>query len=261
MAEELDPPLVEDAEEQLDTPVDDAGPDPIADLASKIGWSPKDQWKGDPEKWRPADEFIIAGRDIQQTTSRELRAVREQMERLSGVTETIVRDKVAERDAYWRDQHAKAVEDGDVAAAEKASEERGKIAREASPESRPDPTAAQWVAKNEWFNTDPLAQMRAKEVAERLAKQGLGIAEQLAGAERMARKEFPELFPVAAKPAPGTQTGQGRPASVSNRVKGFADMPAASQEIAKDYQRRHGLKLEDFAKSYWADAAKQRMVG
>ena len=252
MADELDPLPDEGAEEQLGTPVDDdAQPSPVEELAGKIGWSPKDQWKGDPDKWRPADEFIIAGRDIQQTTSRELRAVREQMERLSGVTETIVRDKVAERDAYWENRLTQAVDDGDHAAAKEATRELAKS--EAGRQAPPDPTVSQWVAKNDWFNTDPLAALRAREISDRLGKAGVPVPEQLTQIDRAMRKEFPELFPAPAKTAPGTQTGSGRPASPTNRIKGYAHMPDDAQKMAMDYKERHGVPTEEFAKRYWAN--------
>lgn len=252
MADEDDLALSEAPDETLDAPEPDEAPlSPVEEIAAKIGWSPKDKWQGEPDKWRPADEFIIAGRDIQQSSARELRAMREQMERLNGVTETIVRDKVAEAREQWEARLAQAVDDGDLAAVKLAGEQLAKV--DTPRRDGPDPTAAAWVARNEWFNTDPLAQMRAKEVAERLAKQGMGVKDQLDGAERIVRKEFPELFPAPAKPAPGVQTGTGRPSNPTNRIKGFAHMPDEAQKMALDYKERHGVPTEDFAKRYWAN--------
>ncbi len=259
MADELDPAL-EGADEQLDAPVIEEDTDPIAELAAKIGWSPQDQWKGDPDKWKPADEFILAGRDIQSATKDRLRNVEAQLARFGRIAGSLAEEKAAERDTYWREQHAKAVEDGDLPAAEKAAEQIGKVREAAQP--GPDPTAAAWVAKNEWFNTDPLATMRAKEISDKLGAAGIPVPEQLTQIDRAIRKEFPELFPAPAKAAPGVQTGQGRPAAASNRVKGFADMPAESQQMARDMNRRNpGVSIESIAKSYWADVANQRKVG
>lgn len=222
-----------------------------SELASELGWKPKDQWQGDPEAWKPAADFIKAGRDIQQTTSRELRALREQMERVAGVTSQIVTDKVAERDAYWQTQFNQAVEEGDTEAARKLAENRPSPAAQTGV----DPSVNAWVAKNEWFNKDPLAQARAKELSAKLAH--LPVQEQLAQVERAIRKEFPENFPAPAKPPPATQTGQSRAAAPGNRVKGFADMPAASQQAALEFERLNKVPKEDFARSYWAQEAKK----
>lgn len=221
-----------------------------SELAAELGWKPKDQWQGDPEAWKPAADFIKAGRDIQQSTSRELRALREQMERVAGVTSQIVTDKVAERDAYWQTQFNQAVEEGDTETARKLAENRPSAAAKGA-----DPTVASWVSKNEWFNKDPLARARAEEISNKLAH--LPVSEQLAQVERGIRKEFPEHFPAPAKTPPATQTGQSRTAQPSSRVKGFADMPAASQQAALDFERLNKVPKEDFARSYWAQEAKK----
>lgn len=251
---------VEDGEALVDAPdtqeQENEVPEPIINLASELGWVPKDQFRGDPDKWRPADEFIRAGRDIQQSTSRELRSMREQMERMGSVTTQLIQDKAAERDAYWRSQLNQAVEDGDTAKVDQLLDQRPT----AQPQpSAPPATVQEWVGRNEWFTKDPLAQMRAKELSDGLARAGVtDVNEQLRQVERAIRKEFPEHFKQAAKDPPATQTGHSRKAAPSNRAKGFADMPAESQQMAKDMVRRNpSVTLEAIAASYWADVAKQ----
>jgi len=236
-------------------------PEPIRQLASELGWRPKDQFRGDPDEWKPAGDFIRASRDINQSLSRELRGVRDQVSRMEQVSSRLLADKIAERDSYWQGIHRKAVEDGDVQLAERAVTERDKL-RDAAPkqdDGLPPETAA-FVEKNRsWFNVDPLATMRAQEICDSLAKRGTPIPEQLQHAERAIRKEFPELFPKPAKPPAGVQTGQSRNAASSSRKKGFADMPAESQTMAKQYNKEHGIPLEKFAESYWSD--QERKVG
>lgn len=233
-------------EGQQQPPADDT-PEPVANLARDLGWTPKEEWHGDPEKWKPAEQFIRDGREIQQSTSRELKSMREQMERIGGVTETIIRDKEAEINARWEQRLAQAAEDGDTELTLKLAKERP------SPQAAttgPDRQVLDWVAKNPWYNEDPLAQARAQEISDRLKH--LPIPDQLAQVERAMRKEFPEHFTPAAKPPPATQTGATRVAAPSNRQKGFADMPQTAKEMALDYEGRLGVKKEDFAKSYWA---------
>lgn len=238
----LTPEIIEEGQQQ---PADDT-PEPIANLARDLGWTPKEEWHGEPDKWKPAEQFIRDGREIQQSTSRELKTVREQLERIGNVTETIVRDKVAERDAYWQQQFNQAVEDGDTEKATALLDKRP-VAQPA--QQGPDPQVSAWVAKNPWFNTDPLAQARAQELSERLKH--LPVPDQLAQVERAVRKEFPEHFPKAKDP-PATQTGAARNPNPSNRQKGFADMPDAAKKMALDYEERLKVSKEDFAKSYWS---------
>lgn len=267
MAEELDPALagtddttvVQDVDEQKQEPT-------LEEIARDLGWRPKEEFRGDPEEWRPPADYIREGGKIQRSMSKELGRVREEVSRIgrtsAELTERIVADKIAERDAYWAERQAKAVEDGDQAGVNKAVAERLKLRGELPAKSGPAaPSETQeFIARHsKWYGKDPLATERAHEVAERLAKSGYDVATQLAEAERAVRKEFPEHFPKAKDP-PGTQTGGSRAAGGGSKPKGFSDMPAASQEMAKDYLKRHGLPLEKFAESYWADQGKRRVA-
>lgn len=250
MADQEDDLPSEDGVEELDTSVEqDEQPkvDAIEALASELGWAPKEQYRGDPDKWKPADQFIRDGREIQQSTARELRSLREQVERFGGVTTQLLNDKASERDAYWQSQFNQAVEDGDTERANTLVKQRPSSPQQqgAAPSEVVD-----WIARNPWYNSDPLAQARAYEICERLKH--LPIEEQLKQAERGIRKEFPEHFPAPAKQPPGVQTGQSRKAAPSNRAKGFAEMPPESQAMARDMVRRNpGLTIEAIAKSYW----------
>jgi hypothetical protein len=230
----------------------DETPEPIANLAKELGWVSKDEFRGEPEKWKPAEQFIRDGRDIQQTTARELRSLREQMERVGSVTETIIQDRVTAAQTEWQRKMTQAVDDGDTETALKLADQR--------PTAKPngtgaDPTVQSWVAKNPWFNTDPLARVRAEELSGKLAH--LPVPEQLAQVERAMKREFPEHFPAPVKAPPSTQTATGRNANPSNRTKGFADMPMESQQVARDFERLNGVSKDDFAKQYWANQAKK----
>lgn len=235
----------------------DDTPEPIVNLARDLGWSPREEWQGDPEKWKPAEQFIRDGREIQHTTARELRSLREQMDRVAGVTETIVQDRVSAARSQWEADMAKAVEDGDTETALALAKKQPEV--KAPNGNAPDSTVQQWIAKNSWFTTHPRAKALATEISDKLARQGFDVATQLSEAEAEVRERYPDLFPKPAKTPPATQTATARNASTSNRQKGFADMPAASQQVARQMVERHpGLTLEAFAKSYWADPANQR---
>jgi hypothetical protein len=252
-----DEELAQEGEALVDAPEVETPEPPkeptASELAAEMGWTPKDQWQGDPDKWKPADQFIRDGRDIQQTTSRELRAMREQVERLSSTSAQILQDKLAEQAAQWEARFNQAVEDGDTATAAKLAEQRPSAAPQQAVTA--DPTVQAWVAKNEWFTKDPLAQARAAEISDRLKH--LSVPDQLAQVERAIRKEFPEHFPAPTKPPPATQTGATRAANPGNRVKGFADMPQASQQAALDFERLNNVPKDEFAKRYWANEAKK----
>lgn len=262
MADELDP--VEGELGDIVAPVDDPNvndeskTDPVEALAAEMGWKPKEQFEGDEGKWRPAADFIKAGRDINRNLSSDLRSVRDEVSRLTRTSAQLLEDKLSERDQYWRNVQAKAVEDGDADMVDRAVSERLKLKQSTPPADDLPPETREFMARNKWMDSDPLAAARAKEIAERLARAGHDVPTQLREAERAIRKEFPEHFTPPVKQPAAVTTATSRNTNVSSRVKGFNDMPADSQKMAREYERRHGIKPEDFAKSYWADQAKQR---
>jgi hypothetical protein len=231
-------------------------PKTVEELASDLGWKPKDQWQGDETLWQPAETFLRAPVERKYDSKRELKGLRDQLDRVTRTSSQILADKLAEKDAQLALQQAKAVEDGDNAAVDRVVKARIKL-QESAPSSDPglpSETVAFMEDNKDWFGKDRLATAHAKRVAAELAQDGEPVDVQLREALRSVKKSFPELFPKA-KEAPGTQTGASRATRTDSRVKGFADMPPNSQKMARDYEKRHGVKPEDFAKSYWADQA------
>jgi hypothetical protein len=237
-------------------------PDPIAQLAAEMGWKPKEEYQGD--NWKPAAEFIKAGRDITQTVSRQLRTVQEELGRVTRTSAQLMADKLAERDAYWANIQAQGVEDGKQDVVDRAVRERIKL-QQSAPVDTPPPPPPESLAFMErhknWYGVDPLATMRAEEITAALFARGVSVPEQLKQVERAIRKEYPELFVPTAKQPAAVQTATSRNANTSSRQKGFADMPAESQKLAREYQAQHGIPVEKFAASYWQDQENQRRVG
>lgn len=54
--EEIDTPEDGDASQQVD--------DEIVNRAREMGWVPKEEWKGDPEAWTDADEYVRRGEEV-----------------------------------------------------------------------------------------------------------------------------------------------------------------------------------------------------
>lgn len=245
-------------------------PDPYADLAQKMGWTPKDQFKGNPDDWKTAEQFILDGRDIQRTTAQELKGLREQLDVIGRTSASIVEQQVKSRTQEAIDRFNQAIEDGDHKAALTASEEihtlQGKVNGVDQPHSPP-PESLAWAQKNSsWFQKDPLATARAIEICDTLTKTGVrDHATQLKAAEEQVRREFPHLFPQA-KPQAGVHAPGSRAPAPSNREKGFSDMPKAAQDIANDMAERGVIKTADgkpesaralYAKNYWANAERK----
>lgn len=259
--QEQDEPLPGEEPELNSEPVleqDDYDPenDPYAPLATRIGWVPKDQFKGDVSKWKPAEEYILAGHDIQRNTAKELREMRSTLDTMSRTTASIMEDKLAEQRAQLIEAHQVAVEDGDPEKAFAVSQQIARLSQAPAPSGN-DPVA-KWQADNPWYKQDPLATDLAFQTCNRLAQQGFGVQQQLDAARKAVEREFPELVggtapqPQARNTPPSVRGPTSRTVAPSNRAKGFHDLPKPAQDVAKDMVERGKLNsVDEYATKYW----------
>jgi hypothetical protein len=266
--EELKPAEGEDENEVVQTeddkPEDSGADSPYAELAQRIGWLPKDQFTGPPEQWKPADQFIIDGRDIQRETASRLKTVESQLSTISKTSASIVEQQVNERVEALRTQHAEAVEAGDADRALKIAQTIDTTLATAQPAAGPSPEAQAFADRNSsWFQKPggEYATARAIEICNTLAAQGYkDHGTQLRIAEQRLRQEMPQLFKDGMngtrKDPPGVNAPGSRGAPPSNRQKGFADMPKEAQDIARDMVERKVIaSTDDYTRNYFANLA------
>lgn len=250
-----------DDEEETSGPDQDTGDDsPVAPIAKDMGWVPRDKFQGPPEQWKDAEAFIRAGRDIQRETAQELKGLRGQVETMVKTNSSIVQQQVEERVNKLGAQYSQAVDDGDPRLAYQLSRQIDQtLAQADAPQAPRGPSAEaqSFAARNaSWFQKDAYATARAVEICNTLAAQGYtDHNQQLQIAEQRLKQEMPQLF---GKAAPGVNSPGSRTAQGGARQRGFADMPAAAQKIAKDMADRGVItKTDDYVKNYWANAGKK----
>lgn len=251
-----DVPVIDNADTGADSGALDGdggelAPPTFEDLASDMGWRPQEQWRGDPEKWKPAHEFIRSTVDVNTKLSSRLKGVEDTLHRVASTSAQLTERAVAEARQKVLTERQEAIEMGDVAGVNAAD---AKLRSLPEPEPLTPPETQDFQARNDWFGKDQEATAWAVNRAGELAKQGLGPARQLAIVEREAKGLFPELFPEAApartpaKPAPLTPPGNrgGKPTA-----KGFAALPADAQTAALEYEKRGICKRDEYAKLYF----------
>lgn len=245
----IDDAVIEDA------PVEEAQPEPVTleTLASEMGWRPKDDWKGDPDKWKPAHDFMRATVDVNHKLTNRLKGVEDQLGRMARTSATMTERAVAaERDRLTRERD-EAFDSGDREAFVRADRELAKVETVAAPVI-PDETRA-FVERNAgWFEKDQEATAWAVNRTNELAAQGLSPARQLSIVEREAKTLFPEHF-TPAKPAAKVTplNAPGNRAAVAAR-KGYAALPADAKKAADDYAKK-GIDREEYAKIWWDENA------
>jgi hypothetical protein len=262
--------LIDDA-----PPADDAGDtndnapaqlNEVEQLASEMGWAPKDKFTGPEGKWKPAKDFILKGKEISdglRDTVKDLKRTVEHMAATGAkMTERALKEQAKEIEARF----AEAVENKDARGAAKAAQDMEDLKATAAKPSTGNPER-DFAEKNPWYGSNRKATALAVMVSNEEAAKGADIPSQLAAVEKAVRDEFPELFEGGAKTAPKpAEVHQPAARSTSTtRAKGYADMPADVKKAAEGYVTMFVNKMGDkadpdkiraqYAKDYWAEQA------
>lgn len=242
-----------------DAEAEPEAPPTVEELAESIGWTPKDRFKGNPDNWKPAAEFIKAGRNESRNLKAKLDRVEQTLDTVAKTTGAVVAEQIAKKHAQLEAQYAAAVERGDPDEAWKAANQIMRLQDTAQPAAaQPSQSTVEWAERNQWMKTDPVARARAIQVADLYAREGASAEQQTSAAEQIIRREFPHHFAGNERAAEvnGVRT---RASGGAKRGTTAADMPKEAQKIADDLVER-GLipDREAYARNYFAQAAKGR---
>jgi hypothetical protein len=252
-------------------------PSEIEEKALKMGWTPLDKFKGDPAKWRTADEFVERGENMlpivkarvaqQATEIQELKAAMKQFGEYHTKTEQRAYDRALND---LREQRAQAIAAGDGATFDKVDEQIESLRKEVEEKNRftetqqnteNDPVYVEWLGRNKWA-TDPAMEKWAYahgkyliEIGE--AELGLDVFEKISKAAKI---KYPEKFENQRRmSAPSVEGGVP---SARRGGKSYADLPAdakaACERMAKnayigDEKQAAKFKAE-YVKNYFEEA-------
>lgn len=238
-------PLDDTPEEATESP-----PPSLEDIAANMGWSPKENWRGDPSKWKPAHEFVAATADINTKVTTKLKALEDQMANMARTSAALMEQKLSEQRQQLLQQRQEAFDIGD---GDKFAEVDRKLQELPTAPAAPPPAEVQGFMErhSSWLNKDQEATSWAFNRAEQLAAQGLSPARQLAVVEKELGTYFPEYAPQPAQPKakavaltpPGNRGG-------TQRTKTFADLPKEAQAAALSFEKK-GVTREQYVASYF----------
>lgn len=248
----------------------DSVPPEIEEKARKMGWTPKDEFRGDPEKWRGAAEFVERGENmlpiLRKSVERQNReiadlkqTIRDFAEHNSKADEAAFKRALKELKAKQVDAVAK----GDAALFVEVDEEIADLHKEAREKPQikikddpgEDPEYLEWESRNPWVKKDMECAAYADSYAEFLRKTGdkrVGSAF-LDEVAKAVKEKFPKKFTNPRREQPGMVEGNS-PASRGKGGKTYADMPAEAR-AACDRMARNGYEgkpkeMADFKANY-----------
>ena len=249
-------------EQEVESP-DGEVTDPIVEKATVQGWVPKEDFRGDPNRWVDAKQFVERGENIipilkerNEHLAKEVRETKESVKELADFY------KKAEERAYQRavqDMEARklsAVELGDVQAFKEVEIERASLEREKPVFKTPppeEPVQMQDFRKNnDWYEKDVELTSEADALGVAYAKQGMAYDKILEKVQSAVKSLHPEKFSNARRDtAPvveSVESSMGLPRrSIS---KNYGNLPADAQAQCNKFVKQGLLTKEEYIRDY-----------
>lgn len=250
--------------------------------ARRMGWAPKDEWRGDETRWKTAEEFLAFMDEAPGVQRERLEKANQKIAEFEGTAEdlkrqlAIVTKRLKDQDKRGYDraiadikkQKRVAAENGDMEAFEAYEAEEDKLREEASsvneePEKpvnegpKEPPEVKEWKGKNKWFDAD----MEMTRAAEGFSKTfnelnpTAGINAMLDYVEQKIRAAYPDKFENPnRREAPRTNSP-----GISGKGKGkksFADLPPDAKKACNEFIADGIYKTRD---EYVADYFEQEV--
>ena len=248
------------------------------DRALTMGWTPKSQFKGDPDKWVDAETFVKRGEEFLPFLKANNRRLEQALERANakieqmdkGLKSAIQQLSRADQRAYAKakadleaelEQYAAA---GNAEAVKAVTKDLVDLEKEtvAKVEDAPgeDPAFAEWREANPWFGKDMRKTRIAAALGAEVAEDGYTGKAQVKEVDRRLREEYPDWF---AKPTNPNRTAaapvEGVGAPLRSGAKTYSDLPAEAKamcdELCRDMPKL--MTREKFVKDYFAQEAKK----
>lgn len=262
--------------EKDEAPEPDAPAEPkskIEATAAKIGWSGKDEWRGDPADWVDAPEFILkAAGEVLPSMRKSLEEAKDEIKGLKAAVKTSIQhmsrarqEGYEQRSRELQAELAEYAKAGDVENVKSVTADIVALEKEVSAEAAPAPAAnpdfeAFCEEHGSWFGPDKALTaafnaLTAEVIEEGYTKPKAGLKEALS----RLKEAFPEKFAKL----DGTKTenpNRRLPGAVESpgalprqRGKSFSDMPAEHQAMCLDLMKQSkAITKENYAREYFA---------
>lgn len=233
----------------------DQGPS-VEDRAMAMGWTPKGQFKGDPERWVDAETFVKRGEEflpfLKANNARLEKALERTRADLARLAEHHSRTAEREYQRAYNDIQARldaAAEAGDVQGVREATDELVQLSKDTEKggkaEGGVNPDFEAWKGDNDWYGKDKALSAAFDALCLEVAEEGYtkpkaGLKE----ATNRLREAFPEKF---AKPTNPLRNGpaavEAGGAGARRAGKSRADLPADARSFM-DRMVKQGLMTE-----------------
>jgi len=275
------PPVTDDATVQADAQQHEASE--YESQARQLGWVPKDEFRGDPNTWKNAKDFVEHGertlpilRDNlktmlkkQEHTEKELAQLRSTLEKLNLYHQkNVERVQEQERKRYEsrlkriKEEKLKAAADGDTSAYTELDMEEDELrANEPRPQDAPagpTPEYTEWLPENPWY--DPASEAFDETMAKRAELIGkiymaehprAGLKSMFKHITKEVKALYPDRFenPERKKAAAVDSSNKSGPSPRTG--KSYHDLPPEDKKVCDEFCRDiPNFTREEYLKNY-----------
>jgi len=266
MSEETQEEVTEIIEEVKETTQETSE---IEEKAKKMGWTPKDEFRGDPDKWREAAEFVERGENMLPILRKAQERSERKVQQLEATVRQLTEDRSrAEQRAYDRavkelkTRRIEAIAAGNTQEFVQIDDEIAELTKEVKANNQQhhqeplNPTFEAWQDKNPWITTDKKMKSFAENIGQFLhdTEPDLAYEELLEEVERQVKAKFPDKFSNPRRAAP--QAVSGATSSIQRRGKTYNDMPKEFREACDQFSSMYGVSKETYVKNYFSGEQK-----
>lgn len=179
----------------------------VEQRATELGWVPKEEYTGDPQRWKSAEVFLALDEPIKriESQSKELKAVRKALEAMQEHYSKVRETEYTRAIKDLKNARKQALVDGDIDKFEALEDQIDSFKEQAKeikqtaqisiePEPVVNPEFQSWINKNPWYESYKHMAAFADDVGMKLHAQGVSRNEILRRVEEEVRKEFPNKF-------------------------------------------------------------------
>lgn len=239
----------------------------VEEQARQQGWRPQEEYNGDPEKWKPAEEFLAVGNKIAAVQSerndkllRELTTLKNDIASFKEVHTKEMR--AAREDAYnravseLRVKQREAVENGDIDEFDKIEKEINETPKPVVEREAPKPNKdyIDWAAKNPWYGSDNELTEMADIVGEKLRGNYSDMTKFYNAVTDRVKKMYPDKFDIK-EPVQDVEQSSGGGGGPKQKSKhSYKSLPDDAKAACDKYIAMGLYKnKEDYVKEYYGE--------
>lgn len=230
--------------------------------ASEQGWTPKEEWKGPPEKWTDAKTFVERGEKIAGILKSKVSRLEEKVDNLTESnrkfgeyhkqTLEAQRKKNAERISELETKLAQSITDGDGQAYTQTRREIDELQSQEPPSDEREWAAMSqsWINDNQWYQTNRKLARYADGISDEIRAEGYNGRAYFSELTRRVKEDFPEEFENPKKSKASSVEEGGQISTTNSKAHKYENLPSDAKKACDDFVKAGFMTKEDYLKTY-----------